>query len=337
LLSCAGAVVDKERRRQRCNIGDWPDRSCHGRTKRETLSAYGSYRSRARFARKRRLSIAKAVPAASQWADGGARGETRRAVFIDTETTGLDIERDEVIELALIAFEYEHVTGRIVSVDEAGAYSGLRQPSVSIPPESSRIHGIHDKDVAGCTVDAGRLREIVEPAHLIIAHNAAFDRPMVEKHWPLFESKHWACSLVDIDWRSEGLSSAKLDYLLMRQGWFHAEHRAMSDAQAGLFLMSLPLPVSQRLTLAALLDNARRPLRAVRAEDTPFALRTALKQRGYQRDAGTDERPKAWWMLTNSPEEEVAWLNAEIYPAPRVVPVISVPATRRYSSRVWPS
>ena len=140
---------------------------------------------------------------------------------------------------------------------------------------------------------------------------------------------------MDVDWRSEGLSTAKLAYLLMKQGWFHSEHRALSDAMAGLFLLSLPLPQSGRLTLSALLECARRPLKAVRAEDTPYALRTALKQRGYQWDVGDDERPKAWWMLTSAPEEEVAWLNAEIYPSPRDVPVISVPATRRYSSRVW--
>ena len=131
------------------------------------------------------------------------------------------------------------------------------------------------------------------------------------------------------------MSTAKLDYLLMRQGWFRREHRAMSDAEAGLFFLSLPLPVSQRLAMAALLDTARRPLRAVRAEDTPYALPAALKQRGCQWAAGTGQRPKAWWILTNNPDEEVAWLNAEIYPEPRNVPVISVPPTRRYSSRVW--
>jgi DNA polymerase III subunit epsilon len=279
--------------------------------------------------------LLRRIPRPSSWVDGSAAEETRRAVFLDTETTGLDLDHDEVIELALLPFEYEHATGRIVRVDEARAFSGLRQPSFSIPAEVSRIHGITDADVAGRAVDPDRVREIVEYAHLVIAHNAAFDRPMVEKHWPIFETKHWACSLVDIDWRSEGLGTAKLDYLLMRQGWFHSEHRAMSDAEAGLFLLSLPLPVSQRLAMAALLDTARRPLRAVRAEDTPYALRTALKQRGYQWDAGTDQRPKAWWILTNVPDEEVAWLNAEIYPEPRSIPVVSVPPTRRYSSRVW--
>jgi hypothetical protein len=45
------------------------------------------------------------VPA--DWPLAIARGETRRGVFIDTETTGLDLDTDEVIELALMPFEYE--------------------------------------------------------------------------------------------------------------------------------------------------------------------------------------------------------------------------------------
>jgi hypothetical protein len=48
----------------------------------------------------------------------------------------------------------------------------------------------------------------------------------------------------------------------MRQGWFHDGHRALSDALASLFLLTLPLP-SGKPTLAALLECARRPLYAV--------------------------------------------------------------------------
>ncbi len=62
----------------------------------------------------------------------------------------------------------------------------------------------------------------------------------------------------------------------------------------------------------------------------------ARKQRGYRWDAGDgDVRPKAWWITTENVEDELTWLNAEIYATPRTVPVIDVPPTRRYSSRVW--
>lgn len=279
--------------------------------------------------------LLRRMPPPASWPLATTHTDLRRAVFVDTETTGLDHDADEVIELALLPFEYNRETGAIVRVDEANAYCGLRQPSKPIPAESARVHGISDADVAGQVIDEDAVHRIVGDAHLIIAHNAAFDRPMVEKHWPIFAQKHWACSFVDIDWAAEGLSSGKLDYLLMKQGWFFEAHRALGDALAGAFLLSLPLPLSKRSAMHTLLECARRPLRAVRAEDTAFEQRAALKQRGYRWDPGDRGRAKAWWIQTEHPDEEIAWLNAEIYREPRDVPVLNMPATKRYSARVW--
>jgi DNA polymerase-3 subunit epsilon len=278
--------------------------------------------------------VLRRVPPVEQWRLEAPVTKVRRAVFLDTETTGLDLERDEVIELALLPFEYERDTGRIVRIDRERALSALRQPSLPIPVESARIHGLSDEQVAGHVIDPEQVRAAVEDAQLVIAHNAAFDRPMVEKCWPIFEKKHWACSLVDIDWKRENLSTAKLDYLLMKQGWFHDGHRALVDALAAVFLLTLPLPVSGKRALAALLECARRPLYAVRAEETAFVQRAALKARGYRWDSGESRRTKAWWTLTSDPEREVAWLIAEIYGTPRDVPVVSVPPTMRYSGRL---
>jgi DNA polymerase-3 subunit epsilon len=279
--------------------------------------------------------LLRRVPEPGQWSLESQKAETRRAVVVDTETTGLDPDADEVIELALLAFDYERDSGRIVGVDVAQAFTGLRQPSLPIPRDATRVHGITDAMVKGQCIDAARVKAIVEPAHLIIAHNAGFDRPMAEKHWPLFEDKHWACSLADIDWKAEGIGSAKLDYLLFAQGWFHDGHRALSDALAALFLLTLPLPQSKQLAMGALLDSARKPLRLVRAEETAFEQRTSLKARGYRWDAGEGKRIKAWWIMTNDADAEVAWLRAEIYRDQGKITVLNAPATRRYSSRLW--
>ena len=280
--------------------------------------------------------VLRRVPAPGQWRLGEAGAQTRRAVLVDTETTGLDQDKDEVIELALLPFEYDFESGRIVSVDEAQALSAFREPSFPIPAEATRLHGVTNEAVRGQSIDAERVKAIIEPAHLVIAHNAGFDRPMVEKLWPIFEDKHWACSFVDIDWKGEGVGSAKLDYLLYAQGWFHDGHRALSDALATLFLLTLPLPQSKKLALASLLECARRPLRAVRAEETAFEQRAALKARGYRWDEGGGKRAKAWWILTTDPDAEIAWLRSEIYRDAGAISVVNAPPTRRYSARLWP-
>jgi DNA polymerase-3 subunit epsilon len=279
--------------------------------------------------------VLRRIPPVARWTLKPSSANLRRAVFVDVESTGLNLDSDEVIELALLPFDYDRDAGEIVAIDEAKALEAFRQPSFPIPPASTQVHGISDADVAGCAIDPAHVEAVVADAHLVIAHNAAFDRPMVEKHWPIFEKKHWACSLADIDWRAEALTSGKLDYLLLRQGWFYDGHRALGDALAGAFLLSRRLPASGRLALAALLEKARRPLKAVRAEETAFEQRAALKARGYRWDSGNAKRAKAWWILTDDADAEIAWLNSEIYREPRVIPVLNMPATRRYSARLW--
>ncbi|GAM96837.1 polymerase epsilon subunit [alpha proteobacterium U9-1i] len=280
--------------------------------------------------------ILRRIPPVANWGLRGSSNDVRRAVFVDVETTGLDQDRDEVIELALLPFSYDRHSGEIIEIMERDALNELREPSIPIPPESTRIHGISDADVKGKSIDANKVEAIVSAADLILAHNAAFDRPMVEKLWPVFERKHWACSLQEIDWKAEGLGSGKLDYLLMRLGCFYEAHRALGDALAGAFLLSRPLPTSRRPALQVLLERARRPLKAIRAEETAFAQRVALKQRGYRWDDGAgSDRGKAWWILTDDPDAEIGWLNASIYSKPRLIRPIAMPATRRYSARLW--
>jgi DNA polymerase III subunit epsilon len=124
--------------------------------------------------------LLRRVPEPSAWPLKSASGETRRGVFVDTETTGLDPDSHEVIELALLPFEYERDTGRIVAVDEANALSAFREPTIPIPREAIKLYGISNEMVSGQRIDAERVKAIIEPAHLVIAHNAGFDRPMVE-------------------------------------------------------------------------------------------------------------------------------------------------------------
>jgi DNA polymerase-3 subunit epsilon len=75
-----------------------------------------------------------------------ARQGEKIAVILDTETTGLDHTRDEVIELGMIAFTYGE-EGRISDVIRT--FKGLREPSVLISPEITRLTGITPGMVAG--------------------------------------------------------------------------------------------------------------------------------------------------------------------------------------------
>ena len=62
-------------------------------------------------------------------------------VVVDCETTGLDPEKDEVVEVAMVTCTMKGI---------ADQKSWLCKPSIPIPPAASAIYHLIDEDVAGC-------------------------------------------------------------------------------------------------------------------------------------------------------------------------------------------
>ena len=262
------------------------------------------------------------------------RAETKIAVYLDLETTGLNFRNAEIIEIGLVPFRYSS-DGKIFEVLEA--YNGLQQPKAgSIPEETTRITGITNEMVRGQSIDTDKVSKIVSAASLIIAHNANFDRKFAETEFEIFSSKAWACSMSQIPWREEGLEGAKLEYLAMKHGFFYDAHRATTDCYAGLELLSRHLPKSNRPTFGVLLDEARKNTKRIWAERAPFDLKDVLKERGYRWNDGNDGRPKAWYIdvIDSEFKDEISFLSKEIYMREVDLPVTTITAMERFSSRV---
>lgn len=234
------------------------------------------------------------------------------AVLVDTETTGLNHAKDEVIEIGAVAFTYDD-EGAIGDV--VGVYGGLRQPSEPIPPEITRLTGITDEMVSGLEIDIAALEELLEPADLIIAHNAAFDRPFCEKLSPTFASKAWACSVKEIQWADLGFEGNKLGYLVGQSGLFHEGHRATDDCHALLEVLARPAIQDGPPPFSELLRSSRKCRVRIYAENAPFDMKDHLKGRGYRWSDGSDGRPRAWWIEIDEElrEEELRYLRTDIY------------------------
>ncbi len=261
---------------------------------------------------------------------GSTSGATGSAIVLDTETTGTDLQSDQVIELAMLRIEYALDSGEVIRVVDS--YEGLEDPGRPIPPESIKIHGITDAMVQGKQLDEARIAEFTRGAPLVIAHNAYFDRTFLELRLPLFAALPWACSYAQLPWRDAGFGSAKLEYLCWSSGFFYEAHRGSADCRALLELLSRPLPGSERPAIAELVARAEEKSYRLWAIGSPFETKDKLKTRGYRWDG-----ERRCWSITvsrDAAKAEAEWLKAEVYAGrSREIEVETLDAQTRFSNR----
>jgi DNA polymerase-3 subunit epsilon len=244
----------------------------------------------------------------------------RIGLTIDVEATGLNTEQDRIIELGFVAFEYDAGSGRIYRV--LHSYDGFEDPGTPLSDIVKQLTGIDDAMLKDQRLDDAEINAWLEKADLVIAHNAGFDRPMIERRLPKAIECNWACTLNDIDWQAENIHGRKLDYIAYILGFFFEGHRAVNDAEATLHLLSRPLPISNQAVMAALLEAARQPVRRLFATHAAFDKKDLLRANGYQwlpgfqyadRNGGSKRGVWSKAVSDSAYEAECAWLQQEIY------------------------
>ena len=231
-------------------------------------------------------------------------------LVLDTETTGLDAQADEIIELGMVLFEYAPTTGKVYHI--MGVFDELRDPGRRIPPEIVEMTHINDAMVRGRAIDPGAVEAFASGASVVISHNAAFDRPFVERYWDVFARKPWGCSMTQIPWRDEGIATQKQELIALSEGFFYDAHRAVNDCRALLHILTIPLPVSGQLPLKVLLDRAMTGGALIWAIGAPYSAKDMLKERGYRFNNGFNGKPKAWHISVTEEEleAEVTFLDS---------------------------
>lgn len=253
-----------------------------------------------------------------------------QVAIVDTETTGMNAGKDEIIEIGLVVVAVGAKSGLAFQVVDS--YGALEQPSGPIPPETTKVHGITDQMVVGHRIDDHRVQDMLRSASLVIAHNAGFDRRFLEKRLPVFAELPWACSVKEVAWREEGFGSQKLDYILMQCGIFHEAHRAEADCLALLEVLQRPLEKSGGVAMQQLIRAASEKRYRVWALNSPFDVKDALKSVGYRWDAVL----RCWNLEVgeNALEEELHRLKTLAYPKRSAsISVEALDAVVRFSDR----
>lgn len=232
--------------------------------------------------------------------------------ILDTETTGLDHTKDEIIEIAMRKWLYHRKEHYLIRPVEE--YSELNEPVKNEISEAiTAITGITKEDVKEKKIDWSIVSRLISESDFVLAHNAGFDRPMIEAVPQVTEassSKIWACSLAQVDWAKMGFLSAKQELLSIFHGFHYSGHRALTDIDA---LANILL---QGDYLKEILLNAKTKQVQVDAVGSPFDKKDILKANGFSWN-GPD---KVWSRLIPETEQDSmkAFLTEEIYPKGRM-------------------
>jgi DNA polymerase-3 subunit epsilon len=253
--------------------------------------------------------------------------DLHKICIIDTETTGLDTSQCEIIELGyqIIEFDSQGFFYKVLC-----AKNFLQEPEGEISAEVTQVTGITLDDVKGQSIPWQEVEEDMANVQLCVAHNASFDRPILERFNDVFISKVWGCSVAQIDWFNLAkISSRSQEFLCWKAGkFFYDAHRALDDVQALTQLLQQPISEPPMPALNFLLQTVRLQKVLIKATGAPFEVKDNLKSRSYR----WNPTERVWQKVLDASlqKDELAWLIDNNIPNPTI---IKLKATDTFSIR----
>lgn len=153
---------------------------------------------------------------------------------MDTETTGLDLNRDVITEFCGVLWHWE--TQRPVYT-----FSGIHQNGAMLTPNITKLTGITPQHIQ----DGLRRDQMLYSIQLawcradyIVAHNAPFDHGFMMKEYPELPDKPWIDTATDVDY-DMAKSARSLAVLCYEHGITNPlPHAALGDVLAMMSLLS---------------------------------------------------------------------------------------------------
>lgn len=240
-------------------------------------------------------------------------------VVLDTETTGFDYKKDRLIEVAAV-----HCVINPDSLESVGLqatvkdeYTAFQDPGITIPPETTKIHGITNDMVSGHSAASDKLDYMLRLADVVVAHNASFDRGFVRQICSA-EPKRWSCSRARIDWTAHQFQHNSQRYLSLEHGVAgESAHRALDDCHTLIRLLnsnpihSLYRPHTGPNYIEEMLANTKRPVSVILLTKTGFDANAELRKRQYI----WSPKRKAWWksVYKDCVKSEGDWLSHDVF------------------------
>jgi DNA polymerase III epsilon subunit family exonuclease len=100
-----------------------------------------------------------------------------KIIAFDLETTGLDVSKEEIIEIGAILFSVKESKGRMVP-EKLGEFQSFIKASKPVPEKASEINKITNEmllDAPPCAEVLKKFKTFCDDANYLVAHNAPFD------------------------------------------------------------------------------------------------------------------------------------------------------------------
>lgn len=201
---------------------------------------------------------------------------------LDVEATGLDVEKDHITEIGYIIYDPKvhkpyKLNSDLIHIPE----------DVKLTPENFKVTGITRGHV-----DSGiPIEQAIEQLHeeldfwkvdYIVAHNAEYDRAMVERVG--FRKMSWLCTMEDIDYDPVVFKSRNLTFVAGTLGFVNMY------AHASLFDAVTCKRVLDHFDLENVIARSKLEYLYLKA-DVTFNTKELAKQAKYRWDG----EKKIWW------------------------------------------
>lgn len=269
-----------------------------------------------------------------RYGEPGAQEDIRTVMFVATETTGMSASQDCMFEIGYLVADVDTRSGAVLRM--GGKYQGFEDPGVELGPYLSGLTGVRDEDLKGKRFDEARIAADIAKVDLVVSHSGDFDRKFLEKRFPDFEQKWFACSGVDVNWLSFGSRLTNLEFLAYKVGRvFFEGRRTLSMAELLVHILAVEVP-DMGTPMAELLGNSRSMFYRVWAEGASAEAAPLLKAAGYElcTNAMPFDLKRTWFREVPNYQAELEWLSENILPAGTQVSVDQVSGRERFTGRV---
>ena len=209
--------------------------------------------------------------------------------IVDTETSGLDPQTSQVVEVACILY----------SLELAMPLASFASILPTVKNEAAAVNGIPQQllDDAPILSWQRQLNELTEASDAILAHNAEFDYGFLRLD--IWVPKPWVCTMRHVKWPCPSSSAALTNVALAHGVPVIAAHRALTDCD---IIARLLTRVSELgVPLPALIEEASRP-QGIWQALVAYHDRDRARAAGFA-PAYKDSKFEGWFLRSATPPQ----------------------------------